>query len=170
MEIATETRRADKAGNSLRLFFGSSMVEQSAVNRWVVGSSPIQRVSYYKLAFSIGTRMKKGLLITIICLIGLWILGVGYINHTRRVMNNTPKETTVEINTVEETITDTQEVTESTSKLLKYTAVYPASNIYDWVDPDTGVHYLVLRDNSYHSGRGGITPRLNSDGTVMVEE
>lgn len=127
-------------------------------------------VIYNKLIFNIGTRMKKGLLITAICLVCLGLLGVNYINYHRRVMPSTPEEATVETNTVEETVTDTQKVTESTSKLLKYTDVYPSTHIYDWVDPDTGVHYLVLRDNSYQSGRGGITPRLNSDGTVMVEE
>lgn len=37
------------------------------------------------------------------------------------------------------------------------------SDIYEFVDPETGVHYL-------RSVRYGITPRLNSDGTVMITE
>lgn len=59
---------------------------------------------------------------------------------------------------------------ESTERLPDYLDYFTAANIYDYVDPDTGVHYLVFRDSSYQSGRGGITPRLNSDGTLMVEE
>lgn len=35
--------------------------------------------------------------------------------------------------------------------------------IHDWVDPDTGIHYLL---SSFDDG-DYITPRLNSDGTVM---
>ena len=41
--------------------------------------------------------------------------------------------------------------------------------IYDYVDPDTGVHYLVLSKKRGNGGIGGITPRLNSDLSVMVE-
>lgn len=43
-------------------------------------------------------------------------------------------------------------------------------DIYEFIDPDTGVHYLVY--NHYvggDAGMGGITPRLNSDGTIMVD-
>ena len=41
------------------IFFGSSMVEQSAVNRWVVGSSPIQRVESF-LSSAIDISSLKG--------------------------------------------------------------------------------------------------------------
>ena len=37
---------------------------------------------------------------------------------------------------------------------------------YEWIDPDTGIHYLY--DNSGDSCI--LTPRLNSDGTVMGTE
>lgn len=40
------------------------------------------------------------------------------------------------------------------------------SDIGDYVDPDTGVHYLIF----YGYRKGGITPRLNPDGSVMVDE
>ena len=40
------------------------------------------------------------------------------------------------------------------------------SDICDYVDPDTGVHYLIF----YGYRKGGITPRLNPDGSVMVEK
>lgn len=39
---------------------------------------------------------------------------------------------------------------------------------YDFVDKDTGVHYIVYNNSGYYGGAGGITPRLNTDGTVMV--
>ena len=55
-------------------------------------------------------------------------------------------------------------------KVPDYLECFTSANIYDYVDPDTGVHYLVFRDTSYQSGRGGITPRLNSDGTLMVDD
>ena len=34
-----------------------------------------------------------------------------------------------------------------------------------WTDPDTGVQYLLYRA----VGRGGICPRYNADGTLMIE-
>lgn len=41
-------------------------------------------------------------------------------------------------------------------------------NIYEFVDQDTGVHYLIYSCKLSNAGMGGITPRLNSDGTVMT--
>lgn len=56
--------------------------------------------------------------------------------------------------------------------------------ISDFVDPETGVHYLIYeafvrnRNEIYGSSRsnlnttsamGGITPRLNTDGSIMVD-
>lgn len=37
------------------------------------------------------------------------------------------------------------------------------SYVYEFIDSDTGVHYLYLY-------KGGITPRLNSDGSVMCDK
>lgn len=42
--------------------------------------------------------------------------------------------------------------------------------IYEFIDNETGVHYLVYSYDPGHSGMGGITPRLNSDGSVMTEQ
>lgn len=42
------------------------------------------------------------------------------------------------------------------------------SDIYEFVDPDTGVHYWVYSHKEGYGGMGGMTPRLNSDGTVMI--
>ena len=41
-------------------------------------------------------------------------------------------------------------------------------DVYEFVDPDTGVHYWIYSNITGNSGQGGMTPRLNSDGTVMV--
>lgn len=40
------------------------------------------------------------------------------------------------------------------------------SDFYDYVDPDTGVHYLIF----YGYRKSGITPRLNPDGSIMIEK
>lgn len=42
------------------------------------------------------------------------------------------------------------------------------NDIYEFVDSDTGVHYWIYSHRMGNSGQGGMTPRLNSDGTVMV--
>ena len=63
----------------------------------------------------------------------------------------------------------TDEATNTTiSKIPNYSDNFISANVYDYVDPETGVHYLIFRDN-HPNGMGGITPRLNSDGTIMVD-
>ena len=42
------------------------------------------------------------------------------------------------------------------------------NDVYEFVDPETGVHYWIYSNTIGNSGQGGMTPRLNSDGTVMV--
>lgn len=42
--------------------------------------------------------------------------------------------------------------------------------VYDYTDPETGVHYLIYSEDQYNAGMGGITPRLNPDGSIMVEK
>ena len=37
-----------------------------------------------------------------------------------------------------------------------------------YVDEETGVNYIIY--NNYHCDNGGITPRLNADGTPYVSE
>lgn len=44
------------------------------------------------------------------------------------------------------------------------------NDIYEFIDPDTGVHYWIYSRTGGYAGMGGITPRLNSDGTVMITE
>lgn len=43
------------------------------------------------------------------------------------------------------------------------------NDIYEFIDPDTGVHYLVYSRSAPSKGMGGITPRLNADGSIMVD-
>ncbi len=38
------------------------------------------------------------------------------------------------------------------------------SFIYIWIDEETGVHYVIFQGFR----KGGITPRLNADGTLYV--
>lgn len=42
--------------------------------------------------------------------------------------------------------------------------------IYIWTDEDTGVQYIIYREKSYNAGFGGITPRLNPDGSLYCVE
>ena len=43
------------------------------------------------------------------------------------------------------------------------------SDIYEFVDPDTGIHYLIYSHKAGSGGMGGMTPRLKSDGSVMCD-
>lgn len=43
------------------------------------------------------------------------------------------------------------------------------NDIYEFIDPDTGVHYLVYSHAAASKGMGGITPRLNAGGSIMVD-
>ena len=42
--------------------------------------------------------------------------------------------------------------------------------VYDYIDSETGVHYLLYSFYNANGETGGITPRLNPDGSVMVDE
>lgn len=42
------------------------------------------------------------------------------------------------------------------------------SDIEFWTDAETGVQYVVYDRRSGSGGMGGITPRLNADGTLYV--
>lgn len=43
-------------------------------------------------------------------------------------------------------------------------------NIFEYVDPETGVHYLPLIRKDGYGGMGGITPRLDRNGQVMIDK
>lgn len=42
------------------------------------------------------------------------------------------------------------------------------NDVFEFVDPDTGVHYWIYSHFDGQAGMGGMTPRLNADGTIMV--
>ena len=42
--------------------------------------------------------------------------------------------------------------------------------IYIWTDEDTGVQYIIYREKCAYAGFGGITPRLNPDGSLYCVE
>ena len=39
-----------------------------------------------------------------------------------------------------------------------------------WIDEETGVQYVIYSRSGGYSGMGGITPRLNKDGSLYVQE
>ena len=41
-------------------------------------------------------------------------------------------------------------------------------NIEFWTDEETGVQYVIYDRVGGYAGMGGITPRLNSDGSVYI--
>lgn len=54
----------------------------------------------------------------------------------------------------------------TTQEMTSLSALGYEDNVYDYVDPGTGVHYLIF----YGYRKGGITPRLNPDGSIMIEK
>ena len=42
--------------------------------------------------------------------------------------------------------------------------------IFVWTDPDPKIQYIVYRQTSGYAGFGGITPRLNADGSLYISE
>ena len=41
-------------------------------------------------------------------------------------------------------------------------------NVYFWTDEETGVQYIIYSSGAGYCGMGGITPRLNSNGTPYI--
>lgn len=66
----------------------------------------------------------------------------------------------IQMNTIDDIFDNTKvEITESIN-----------NHIYVITDPKTGVQYIVYREKISNAGLSGITPRLNSDGTLMIVE
>lgn len=42
--------------------------------------------------------------------------------------------------------------------------------IFIWTDPDTKIQYIVYREKLGYAGFGGITPRLNADGSLYISK
>ena len=57
---------------------------------------------------------------------------------------------------------------ESSAQSKTGTKTLNVSYVYEWIDKDTGVHYLIYSETSGYAGHGGMTPRLNADGSIMV--
>ena len=43
------------------------------------------------------------------------------------------------------------------------------ADVYFWTDEETGVQYVVYANKVGYAGLGGITPRLNADGTLHCD-
>lgn len=41
-------------------------------------------------------------------------------------------------------------------------------DVYIWTDEETGVQYIIYSHKNGYGGMGGITPRLNNDGSIYV--
>lgn len=67
--------------------------------------------------------------------------------------------------------TSEKETTISEDNSVSQIYKFDNSDIYIITDPETGVQYLVYSHREHlDAGMGGITPRLNADGTIMVSE
>lgn len=60
------------------------------------------------------------------------------------------------------------EVSASDVELLPDFVGNDADNMFVWTDEETGVQYIVYNEKRYNAGFGGITPRLNADGSLHV--
>lgn len=100
--------------------------------------------------------MKKTLLATLLCGIAFYMLAACGSSYTDAATNTS------------------YAATEHTDPFRELTCVSSGGMekkvVYDYTDPETGVHYLIYSEHQYSSGMGGITPRLNPDGSTMVEE
>ena len=45
-----------------------------------------------------------------------------------------------------------------------------STSISTWTDDDTGCQYLIYSKEFVYGGMGGLTPRMNADGTQMCAE
>lgn len=43
------------------------------------------------------------------------------------------------------------------------------TDIRFWTDEETGVQYVIYNHGAGYKGMGGITPRLNADGTLYID-
>lgn len=43
-----------------------------------------------------------------------------------------------------------------------------SEDIKIWTDEETGVQYIIYSKKVFKGGMGGITPRLNADGTLCI--
>lgn len=43
------------------------------------------------------------------------------------------------------------------------------TDIRFWTDEETGVQYVIYSHGEPYKGMGGITPRLNADGTLYID-
>lgn len=48
-------------------------------------------------------------------------------------------------------------------------ALVSDDNVCIFTDSETGVQYVVYREREGNAGIGGITPRLDADGNIMID-
>lgn len=64
---------------------------------------------------------------------------------------------------------DVQDEPNETDKTPYYNQVQNF-DIKLWTDEETGVQYIIYNRKDGYGGMGGITPRLNSDGTLYTTQ
>ena len=57
---------------------------------------------------------------------------------------------------------------ETTQEITSLSDLVCNDDVYDYIDPDSGVHYLIYTHKAYNAGMGGITPRLNPDDLLWL--
>lgn len=83
---------------------------------------------------------------------------------TSNIDNKLDNDKEVLTNYLKEKVNDSLEcVSGTTSKIYN-------DDIYEFVDPDTGIHYWIYSHKAGYGGMGGMTPRLNPDGSVMCDK
>ena len=99
-------------------------------------------------------------IIVMVIVLALILTGCGNKTEEKKSLKTKAKETMVEFKETQTTIEEANKITPK--DLNNY-------DIYVWTDEETGVQYIIYSYKSGYGGMGGITPRLNSDGTVMIE-
>lgn len=63
-----------------------------------------------------------------------------------------------------------EELNKQAKEIYNMPSSIDSQSMYDYVDPETGVHYLIYSARGSDGWAGGMTPRLNADGSLMVDE
>lgn len=74
------------------------------------------------------------------------------------------EESVVEETTVDESVSDLPVFEQTEFDILNGII----NHIYVWTDEETGVQYIIYHEKCGYAGFGGITPRLNPDGSLYV--
>lgn len=66
--------------------------------------------------------------------------------------------------------TDTEQASSGVSTFESYQGFGESGKVSVFIDPETGIEYLLYREKVGYAGMGGITPRLNPDGSIKIHD